>query len=170
MAGRLLSTAMIWLVTHTTAFLPRHARSSAGTSLRCPGGVTVIFSMLHFTIYHWRPNRQDIPGGLSNVQKLCFFGDLCNIFLMRALLPSLLYLPLSREPFLTDDIINNTIYIMAGITDSASPGNSHRVYKTPWPGDLRVNIQSNRGKARAYQVKHVLRAIERLEVRHDPKK
>ena len=42
-------------------------------------------------------------------------------------------------------------------------GGSHRVYKTPWQGDPRVNIQDERGKAKAYQVKQVLRAIERLE-------
>ena len=42
-------------------------------------------------------------------------------------------------------------------------GGSHRVYKTPWQGDPRVNIQDARGKAKAYQVKQVLRAIERLE-------
>ena len=41
-------------------------------------------------------------------------------------------------------------------------GTSHRVYKTPWQGDPRVNIQNNRGKARAYQVRQVLKAIERL--------
>ncbi len=41
---------------------------------------------------------------------------------------------------------------------------SHRVYKTPWDGDPRVNVQSDAGKAKAYQVKQVLRAIERLEV------
>lgn len=45
-------------------------------------------------------------------------------------------------------------------------GSSHRVYKTPWQGDPRVNIQNNRGKAKAYQVKQVLKAIERLEVEH----
>ncbi len=49
-------------------------------------------------------------------------------------------------------------------------GSSHRVYKTPWPGDPRVNIQGNKGKAKAYQVKQVLLAIEKLEVRHDPQK
>ena len=43
---------------------------------------------------------------------------------------------------------------------------SHRVYKTPWPGDPRVNIQNHRGKAKAYQVKQVLLAIEKLEVTH----
>lgn len=44
-------------------------------------------------------------------------------------------------------------------------GTSHQVYKTPWAGDPRVNIQNNKGKAKAYQVRQVLRAIERLE--HD---
>ncbi|MEA1992221.1 MAG: toxin HicA [Thermodesulfobacteriota bacterium] len=42
-------------------------------------------------------------------------------------------------------------------------GSSHRVYKTPWQGDPRVNIQNAKGKAKAYQVRQVLRAIERLE-------
>jgi hypothetical protein len=42
-------------------------------------------------------------------------------------------------------------------------GTSHRVYKTPWVGDPRVNIQNDRGKAKAYQVKQVLAAIDRLQ-------
>lgn len=42
-------------------------------------------------------------------------------------------------------------------------GTSHRIYKTPWQGDPRVNIQSAKGKAKAYQVKQVLKAIERLD-------
>lgn len=45
-------------------------------------------------------------------------------------------------------------------------GGSHRVYKTPWPGDPRVNIQNEKGMAKAYQVKQVLRAIERLEAQN----
>ena len=44
---------------------------------------------------------------------------------------------------------------------------SHRVYKTPWPGDPRVNIQNDGGMAKAYQVRQVLRAIERLEAQDD---
>lgn len=40
---------------------------------------------------------------------------------------------------------------------------SHRIYKTPWQGDPRVNIQNNKGKAKSYQVRQVLQAIERLE-------
>jgi hypothetical protein len=42
-------------------------------------------------------------------------------------------------------------------------GSSHRIYRTPWPGDPRVNIQNAAGKAKAYQVRQVLRAIDRLE-------
>lgn len=41
-------------------------------------------------------------------------------------------------------------------------GSSHRIYKTPWQGDPRVNIQNSKGKAKAYQVKQVLKAVERL--------
>jgi len=43
---------------------------------------------------------------------------------------------------------------------------SHRVYKTPWRGDPRVNIQNQRGRAKAYQVLQVLKAIDRLEKEH----
>jgi len=42
---------------------------------------------------------------------------------------------------------------------------SHRVYKMPWKGDPRVNIQNKKGKAKAYQVKQVLSAIEKIERR-----
>jgi hypothetical protein len=41
-------------------------------------------------------------------------------------------------------------------------GSSHAIYKTPWPRDPRVNIQNDKGMAKAYQVRQVLRAIERL--------
>ena len=46
-------------------------------------------------------------------------------------------------------------------------GSSHCVFKTPWPGDPRVNIQNQKGKAKAYQVKQVLLAIEKLELDHE---
>ena len=42
-------------------------------------------------------------------------------------------------------------------------GTSHRIYKTPWQGDPRVNIQNDRGKSKPYQVRQVLLAIDRLE-------
>ena len=44
---------------------------------------------------------------------------------------------------------------------------SHRVYKTPWPGDPRINIQNDKGKAKAYQVKQVLAAIKKLETENE---
>ena len=47
--------------------------------------------------------------------------------------------------------------------EARQTGSSHREYKTPWQGDPRVNIQNDKGKAKAYQVKQVLKAIERLE-------
>ena len=43
-------------------------------------------------------------------------------------------------------------------------GSSHAVFKTPWPGDPRVNIQNAKGKAKPYQVRQVLLAIAKLEV------
>jgi hypothetical protein len=43
---------------------------------------------------------------------------------------------------------------------------SHHVYKIPWKGNPRINIQNHKGKAKAYQVKLVLLAIEKLEVEH----
>ncbi|MCE2720359.1 MAG: toxin HicA [Dolichospermum sp.] len=41
-------------------------------------------------------------------------------------------------------------------------GTSHCVYKMPWGGDPRVNIQNDKGKAKPYQVRQVLDAIEKL--------
>ncbi len=42
-------------------------------------------------------------------------------------------------------------------------GTSHAVFRTPWEGDPRINIQNDRGKAKAYQVRQVLSAIDRLK-------
>ena len=43
-------------------------------------------------------------------------------------------------------------------------GTSHHVFKMPWLGDPRVNIQKTKGgKAKAYQVKQVLAAIAKME-------
>jgi len=42
-------------------------------------------------------------------------------------------------------------------------GSSHRVYKMPWSGDPRINIQNDKGQAKAYQVKQVLAAVDKLE-------
>ncbi len=42
-------------------------------------------------------------------------------------------------------------------------GSSHVLFKTPWPGDPRVNIQNDKGKAEAYQVRQVLLAIDKIK-------
>ena len=39
-------------------------------------------------------------------------------------------------------------------------GSSHMIFRTPWEGDPRINIQNDHGKAKPYQVRQVLRAIE----------
>jgi hypothetical protein len=41
-------------------------------------------------------------------------------------------------------------------------GTSHLIYKMPWPGDPRINIQNAAGKAKPYQVRQVLLAVDRL--------
>ena len=40
---------------------------------------------------------------------------------------------------------------------------SHVIFKTPWAGDPRINIQDAKGMAKPYQVKQVLLAIGKLE-------
>ena len=47
--------------------------------------------------------------------------------------------------------------------DPRHHGTSHRVDRMPWPGDPRVNIQNDHGAAKAYQVRQVLAAIDRLK-------
>lgn len=46
-------------------------------------------------------------------------------------------------------------------------GSSHAIFKTPWVGDPRINIQNDKGKAKVYQVKQVLLAIEKLKGMQD---
>jgi hypothetical protein len=42
-------------------------------------------------------------------------------------------------------------------------GTSHAIFKMPWIGDPRINIQDQKGKAKTYQVRQVLLAIDKLE-------
>jgi hypothetical protein len=42
-------------------------------------------------------------------------------------------------------------------------GTSHAVFRMPWVGDPRVNIQDANGKAKPYQVRQVLMAIKKLK-------
>jgi hypothetical protein len=40
---------------------------------------------------------------------------------------------------------------------------SHHIFKTPWKGDPRINIQKDGKMAKPYQVKIVIKAIKKLE-------
>ena len=44
---------------------------------------------------------------------------------------------------------------------------SHCIFKTPWAGDPRINIQNDGGMAKSYQVKQVLKAIDLVEAKDD---
>jgi len=45
-------------------------------------------------------------------------------------------------------------------------GGSHAVFRTPWAGDPRVNIQNDSGRAKPYQVRQVLKAVALLSEQH----
>lgn len=41
---------------------------------------------------------------------------------------------------------------------------SHHVFRTPWPGDPRINLQEAKGgKAKRYQVRQVIKALRKLK-------
>lgn len=40
---------------------------------------------------------------------------------------------------------------------------SHHIYKMPWPGDPRLNLQEDKGKAKPYQVEQVIEALSKLK-------
>jgi predicted RNA binding protein YcfA (HicA-like mRNA interferase family) len=47
---------------------------------------------------------------------------------------------------------------------------SHHIFKMPWPGDPRINIQKDGKMAKPYQVRAVKKAIEKLEEMKNEKK
>lgn len=44
---------------------------------------------------------------------------------------------------------------------------SHFIFKTPWKGDPRINLQKDGRMAKPYQVRDVKKAIEKLEASHE---
>jgi len=84
------------------------------------------------------PSIQDILAIMRRNPKGVSFGDLCKGTTISLVWPD--------SP--------------AAATGSTTPTQGGG--KTPWPGDPRVNIQNDKGMAKAYQVKQVLKAIERL--------
>ena len=50
-------------------------------------------------------------------------------------------------------------------------GGSHHIFKTPWQGDPRINLQKEKGNfAKPYQVRQVLRALHKLKELGEDKK
>ena len=42
---------------------------------------------------------------------------------------------------------------------------SHHIFKTPWAGDPRINLQRDGSKAKPYQVDQVIAALQRLKAK-----
>lgn len=40
---------------------------------------------------------------------------------------------------------------------------SHHRFKTPWPGDPRINLQADGSQAKIYQVRQVVQALRKLK-------
>jgi hypothetical protein len=60
---------------------------------------------------------------------------------------------------------NDALRIAETYFGSPRRSGSHHVFRMPWPGDPRVNLQeAPDGKAKAYQVRQLLAAVERLEM------
>ena len=79
---------------------------------------------------------------------------------------------MARTPAILDSLRTNPAGVrfadLAKVCDEyfgepRQKGTSHRTYRTPWPGDPRVNIQDAKGMAKPYQIRQVIRAIEKLE-------
>ncbi len=50
-----------------------------------------------------------------------------------------------------------------------SKGSSHHVRKMPWAGDPRINLQPGAGgKAKTYQIRQLLQAVDRLKQEKKP--
>ena len=44
---------------------------------------------------------------------------------------------------------------------------SHHIFKTPWKGDPRINLQKEDKMAKPYQVRDVRKALDKLEEIHE---
>ncbi len=69
---------------------------------------------------------------------------------------------MNREPSTVrfSDLLKVCEHFFGKPRQSAS---SHVIFKTPWSGDPRINIQNDKGRAKAYQVRQTLLAISKLK-------
>ena len=79
---------------------------------------------------------------------------------------------MARTPAILDSLRTNPTGVrfadLAEVCDEyfgepRQKGTSHRVYRTPWPEDPRVNMKDAKGMTKPHQVHQVVRAIEKLE-------
>lgn len=57
---------------------------------------------------------------------------------------------------------NNLVQVCDYYFGDSRQSGSHIIYKMPWFGDPRINIQCSGKNAKSYQVKQVLLAIDKL--------
>ncbi len=62
-----------------------------------------------------------------------------------------------------DDVrFEDAVKVISAYFGEYRQSGSHRIWKMPWPGDPRINIQETKGgKAKPYQVRQALGAIDR---------
>lgn len=74
-----------------------------------------------------------------------------------------------------DDILNNPrntsfndlLKLCCSYFGEPRIAGSHHIFKTPWQGDPRINLQREGKMAKPYQVLQVMKAIEKLEKTHE---
>jgi hypothetical protein len=62
---------------------------------------------------------------------------------------------------------NDLLYLCRQYFGEPRIAGSHHIFKTPWQGDPRVNLQRDGKMAKPYQVIQVKKAIERLGKDHE---
>jgi len=55
------------------------------------------------------------------------------------------------------------IMICKSFFGNARIAGSHPIFKTPWPGDPRINLQKEKGAAKPYQVRQVILCLKKLK-------
>ena len=113
--------------------------------------------------------RAKLPAGELNAGKIVLDNDIINdtIGAVTKIRDMLVQMQQNPRDVRFNDLCRVCEHYFGKPRQSSS---SHRIFKTPWQGDPRINIQNYKGKAKAYQVKQVLLAIERLEVYDGPER
>ena len=57
---------------------------------------------------------------------------------------------------------SNLLKICKDVFGAFRMNGGHHIFKTPWPGDPRINLQKTGNMAKPYQVKQVIEALRKL--------